>query len=34
MVSILIDWEMDELCDNFGFYDIVGDGKVEFFSMG
>lgn len=34
MMSILIDCEMDEFCDNFGLYDSVGDGKVELFSVG
>lgn len=34
MASTLTDREMDELRDNFGLYDTVGDGKVESTSMG
>ncbi|XP_068688128.1 myosin-2 essential light chain-like [Montipora capricornis] len=34
MASTLTDREMDELRDNFGLYDTVGDGKVESSSMG
>ena len=34
MASTLTDKEMDELRDNFGLYDTVGDGKVESANMG
>lgn len=34
MMSTLTDREMDELRDNFGLYDSVGDGKVESSSVG
>lgn len=34
MASTLTDREMDELRDNFGLYDTVGDGKVESSKIG
>lgn len=34
MASTLTDREMDELRDNFGLYDTVGDGKVESLNIG
>jgi len=34
MASTLTDREMDELRDNFGLYDTVGDGKVESSNIG
>ena len=34
MASTLTDREMDELRDNFGLYDTVGDGKVESSNFG
>lgn len=34
MASQLTDREMDELRDNFGLYDTVGDGKVESSNVG
>lgn len=34
MASTLTDREMDDLRDNFGLYDTVGDGKVESANIG
>lgn len=34
MVSVLIEWEIDEFCDVFNLFDIVGDGKIELLVIG